>query len=161
LAAIAIGVFQLCGALGLRFNLSNSLPIGIYVVSDASAKLIEFCPDQNVGTLTLQRGYRREGVCRDGGAPLLKPVVAEPGDSVDLAAEGIRVNGKLLRNTKPLRYDTKCRPLPAWLLGHYIVAQGTIWVASSYNPRSFDSRYFGPIRILSIQSHVRALLTGG
>jgi type IV secretory pathway protease TraF len=34
-----------------------------------------------------------------------------------------------------------------------------VWVASSYNGRSFDSRYFGPVDAVTIRNHVRPLLT--
>jgi type IV secretory pathway protease TraF len=32
-------------------------------------------------------------------------------------------------------------------------------VISSFNARSFDSRYFGPVPIASIRCHLRPLLT--
>jgi type IV secretory pathway protease TraF len=32
-------------------------------------------------------------------------------------------------------------------LGTYAVSPGTAWVISSYNRFSFDSRYFGPVRL--------------
>src|SRR5947208_12039055 len=82
------------------------------------------------------------------------------GHVVDVSDRGIAVNGSLLRNSAPLRVDTKGRPLPAWRSGHYVVATGMVWVASSYNPRSFDSRYFGPVPVSSIRDYVRPLATG-
>jgi type IV secretory pathway protease TraF len=69
------------------------------------------------------------------------------------------VNGHLLPNTAPLRADTKGRPLTSWPPGGYTVEPGFIWVASSYSPRSFDSRYFGPVSISSVRDRVRPLLT--
>jgi len=160
IASAGIAAFQICGWLGIRFNLSPSLPIGIYLRTNAPAKLIEFCPAEPFASLAIQRGYRDEGVCPDGAMPLLKPIVAVAGDSVDLSDLGIAVNGLLLRNSTPLRVDTKGRPLPAWRKGHYVIAAGTVWVTSSYNPRSFDSRYFGPVPISSIRHYVRPLITG-
>jgi conjugative transfer signal peptidase TraF len=89
----------------------------------------------------------------------LKPVVAKPGDVVELSARGISVNGALLSNTAPLSKDTKGRPLEPWPFGRYVVASGTVWVASSYHPRSFDSRYFGPISAAGIRERLKGLLT--
>jgi hypothetical protein len=43
--------------------------------------------------------------------------------------------------------------------GAYRVETATVWVISSYNPRSFDSRYFGPVNEDRIRHHLRALLT--
>jgi type IV secretory pathway protease TraF len=37
------------------------------------------------------------------------------------------------------------------------VAKGEVWVISSYNPLSFDSRYFGPVPISRIEGFARPL----
>ena len=159
-AGTAVGVFQLCGWLGLRFNPSPSLPLGIYITTDRpDVTLVEFCPAQPFARLAAERGYREKGTCPDGAAPLLKPVAAKPGDIVDLSPRGIAVNGKLLPNTAPLRRDTKGRPLVPWNFGRRMVEPGTIWAASTYNRRSYDSRYFGPVNVASIRAQVRPLLT--
>lgn len=156
----AVAIFELCGLVGLRINGSPSLPVGFYMTSsEPGAKLVEFCPAEPFASLALSRGYRDQGVCRDGGAPLLKPVVARAGDLVEVSTAGIAVNGHFLPNTAPLGTDTNRRPLASWPQGHYIVERGFVWVASSYSPRSFDSRYFGPVPISSIRDRVRPLLT--
>lgn len=157
---VSIAVFQLFGFLGLRINTSPSLPVGLYVVTtDRSASLVEFCPEDPFARLSLTRSYRDAGVCRDGGAPLLKPVVAKAGDTVELSERGISVNGLSLPNTAPLSRDTKGRPLTAWPFGRYPVTPGTVWVASSYHSRSFDSRYFGPVFTTAIRHRLKAFLT--
>src|ERR1700733_6276736 len=89
---VSLAVFQLFGFLGLRINTSPSLPVGLYVVTtDSNANLVEFCPAEPFATLSRLRGYRDAGSCRDGGAPLLKPVVAKAGDMVELTGHGISV----------------------------------------------------------------------
>jgi conjugative transfer signal peptidase TraF len=158
LIALFIG-FQFCDIVGLRINASPSLPIGLYVTSsEPRANLVEFCPAEPFASLALSRGYRDRGECRDGGAPLLKPIVARAGNLVEVSAVGISVNGHLLPNTAALHRDTKGRTLTSWPVGRYTVEPGFVWVASSYNPRSFDSRYFGPIATSSIRDHVKPLL---
>jgi conjugative transfer signal peptidase TraF len=157
---VSIAVFQLFGFLGLRINTSPSLPVGIYVVTtDPSTNLVEFCPAEPFAALSLIRGYRDAGSCRDGGAPLLKPVVATAGDTVELSGRGLSVNGLLLPNTAPLSKDTKGRPLEPWQFGRSSVIPGTVWVASSYDSRSFDSRYFGPVYETAIRHRLKAFLT--
>jgi conjugative transfer signal peptidase TraF len=157
---VSVGAFQLCDFLGLRFNTSPSLPVGLYIATaDGDANLVEFCPAEPFATLAIVRRYRDPGVCHDGAAPLLKPVVARSGDMVVLSARGMSVNGVLLPNTAPLSKDTKGRPLEAWPFGRYIVAPETVWVASSYHPRSFDSRYFGPVSTAAIRQRLKPLLT--
>ena len=155
-----LGIFQLCDIAGIRINTSPSLPLGLYrVSSNPNANLIEFCPTDSFGRLAITRGYRTRGSCSDGAAPLLKPIVAKPGDLVELSLRGIAVNGKLLPNTEPRSSDTEDRPLVSWPFGRYSVRVGQAWVASSYNPRSFDSRYFGPVPVSSIRDRVEPFLT--
>src|SRR5215469_14721903 len=86
---------------GIRINLTSSLERGFYVVSRRpSATLVEFCPQGDAATVSLQRGYRIPGgTCPDGGSPLLKPIAAVGGDRVEVTANGIRVNGKLIPNS--------------------------------------------------------------
>lgn len=154
-----VAMFQLCGLLGVRINTSPSLPVGLYITTpDSTANLVEFCPAEPFATLAIARGYRDSGACRDGAAPLLKPIIAQAGDSVGLSAAGISVNGVFLHNTAPLAKDTKGRALEPWPFGRYVVAPETVWVASSHNPRSFDSRYFGPVLNSAIRCHLKALL---
>jgi conjugative transfer signal peptidase TraF len=153
-------IFQFFGGAGLRINTSPSLPMGLYVVSrNLNANLVEFCPAEPFGSLAIVRGWRAAGSCPDGAAPLLKPIVARAGDVVEMSAIGLTVNGRLLSNTAPLARDSKGRPLRPWAFGRYAVGPQTVWVASSYNAQSFDSRYFGPVPVTVIRDHLRPLLT--
>jgi conjugative transfer signal peptidase TraF len=82
-----------------------------------------------------------------GYAPLLKPISARYGDTVTVSGSGIAINGRSLSNSKQYAKDALGRPLPQVPEGTYPVLPGTVWVISSYNRFSFDSRYFGPIRL--------------
>src|SRR5438876_5616585 len=146
---------------GLRFNDSPSMPIGLYVRTSCESRssLVVFCPAEPIARLSVERGYRSRGNCPDGAEPLAKPIAARPGDIVELSATGMAVNGRLLTNTAPLATDTARRPLSYWPFGRYVVAPRTVWVASTYTPRSFDSRYFGPIEASQVREHLRPLLT--
>ena len=74
-SAAVLGASLLAGcALGIRVNLSPSLPFGIYWVdAGAAADLVEFCPAEPFGSLANDKGYRHASVCADGGSPLVKP----------------------------------------------------------------------------------------
>ena len=159
LATLAV-VVMIPAAAGLRVNDSGSLPIGVYVVtSDPSAGLVEFCPTEPYASVAVVRGYRSSGNCPDGGAPLMKPVVAREFDTVEVSRSGLEVNGKMLPNSAPLAVNTSGRTLQHWPFGKYIVKPGMAWVVSSYNRRSFDSRYYGPIAEIQIRHHLRPVLT--
>jgi conjugative transfer signal peptidase TraF len=145
---------------GIRLNLTPSLPLGFYITSHSpSANLVEFCPQGAAAFIALSRQYRTAGACPDGGAPLLKPAVAISGDQVQVNADGIRVNGQLLPNSAARFRDHLQRPLDPWPYGTYKVEPGTVWVISSFNSYSFDSRYYGAIPASSIRHHLRPLWT--
>ena len=152
-------LFAITGTAGIRINATPSLPVGLYVEADANSKLIEFCPVGPSAWLAANRGYRTAGDCPDGASALLKPIIAKAGDIVELTAAGIFVNAHFVPNTAPLSLDTKHRPLEHFPYGRYVVAQEEVWVASSYNARSFDSRYYGPVPIYRIREHLKPLLT--
>jgi conjugative transfer signal peptidase TraF len=141
---------------GLRVNLTPSLPIGLYVRA-ARGTLVEFCPPGVAAEVSAIRGYRGPGVCPDRHAPLLKPVVGRAGDVVDVDRTGMRVNGRALPNTQAHPRDHRGRSLEAYPPGRYRVAPGTLWVASTWNDGSFDSRYFGPIDAATVRSRLAPL----
>ena len=160
-AAIAFAApFFMFGMAGIRINATPSLPLGFYKeTTDGRAPLIEFCPQEPYSSFAAGRGYRSIGNCSDGAGPLMKPVVASAGDLVEVSSRGIAVNGVLLPNTAARTRDSHGRPMQPWPNGQYRVPAGLVWVASSYNPWSFDSRYFGPIPTSIIRSRLKPFLT--
>ncbi len=160
-ALLGISLFAtliLCAhSVGLRVNESPSLPIGSWRVWPLDRDLrrgdiISFCPP---GTPAFReawrRGYLSAGHCAGGYEPLLKPVAAVAGDRVSGTDGGISVNGRLIANSKRLNRDGLGRTLPSPEAHDAFVAKGEVWVISSYNPLSFDSRYFGPVPIAKIE----------
>src|SRR5580704_11751432 len=138
LVVTSLAAFGLSAWGGIRFNSTGSLPIGLYRVSTAAdANLADFCPAEPLARLSVVRQYRNRGNCPDGDNPLMKPIVARPGEFVVLSESRLEVNGKLLGNAALPSQDSKARPLPRFLFGTYRVSSGTVWVASSYHPVSF------------------------
>jgi conjugative transfer signal peptidase TraF len=84
-------------------------------------------------------------------------VVAIAGDRVSGTDDGISINGRLIANSKNMGRDGLGQPLPSPGSSNSVVAKGEVWVISSYNPLSFDSRYFGPIPISRIEGLVHPL----
>jgi conjugative transfer signal peptidase TraF len=162
-AAIAFaGPFFAASMIGIRINLSPSLPLGLYrKTSELRVGLAEFCPEEPYARFAIARGYRSNGNCPDGASPLMKPIVANIGDVVAVSTRGITVNGVLQPNTAPKVYDSKGRPMHPWPAGEYRVQADSVWVASSYNPWSYDSRYFGPVPRVLIRGRLKPFLTLG
>ena len=163
LASSALSLYlveAVCAFGGIRLNTTSSLPLGLYLVTkDVSSNLVEFCPAVKEGALSLKREYRGKGSCPDGGEPLLKPIVARADDLVTIDEKGLSVNRVRLPNSRPLAKDAKGRLLKSWPSGTYPVKEGTVWVVSSFNLRSFDSRYFGPLTLKVVRHHLMPLLT--
>jgi conjugative transfer signal peptidase TraF len=146
----AVSFVLALGFAGVRLNIaSNSLPSGLYrIVPAASGNDLLICPTGIAEKVSIEREYRVESLgCGDGYAPLLKPIAARAGDTVTVSEAGVAVNGKLLPNSKQYPKDGIGRPMPLVPFGTYAVLPGTVWVISSYNRFSFDSRYFGPVNL--------------
>ena len=148
-AILAFLFLAICGIwrAGLRLNFSPSLPRGLYRTTEAAphqGSLVLVCVPKPWASFARRRGYLGPGSCPGGTEPLGKRVAALAGDEVELAEEGLRVNGKLLRETAPLRIDSRGRPMPALFPWCFSLRRGEILVFASH-PRSFDSRYFGAI----------------
>jgi conjugative transfer signal peptidase TraF len=148
--AVFAAVLALGAIFGVRLNLmSSSLPPGLYRIAPrGKGSDLLICPTGIAESISIGREYRQKSAgCGDGYAPLLKPISAQYGDTVTVSNAGISINGRLLPNSKQYTRDALGRPLPVVPTGTYPVLPGTVWVISSYNRFSFDSRYFGPIRL--------------
>lgn len=166
IGALAIGAMFLWTGFGVVFNYTHSAPFGLYreeFESEATihdpAPYVFFCPDRRWPSMRGEPNYRDPmRTCPDGFSPLIKPVVAWPGDLVSVSANGIRVNGRPLPNSAPIERDSKGQQLRPFAHGEYRVGPNELWVISSFSTRSFDSRYFGPIPLRSVHSWLRPLL---
>jgi len=155
--------------LGFRINISSSLPLGLYQASFQPVSnhlnrgsLVLFClPDSSIMRIANQRSYLGAGPCPGRTLPLLKPVLAVAGDTVSIQAHGVKINDAgLLPQSQRLSQDSQGRVIQGMPNGVYRVKPGEIWVLSTYSPRSFDSRYFGPVPIRDIQATVTPIMTG-
>lgn len=160
-SVIAAGV--VADGAGLRINTTESLPRGLWqVVGDPAAvrigDVVTFCPPLlQASAMARERGYVGQGDCPGGLEPMMKPVVALAGDTVAMSPVGVTVNGQALPRSTPLSRDGAGRPLPQAKAGE--VPAGQVWVLSSHNERSFDSRYFGPIPHAHLTAILRPLWT--
>lgn len=159
-AAAIWSVARLGHSSGLRINHTPSLPIGFWSVSPLEAPLqrgqiVSFCPPgRPIFYEALRIGILGEGGCRNGLEPLLKPVIAVPGDQLKVSTQGLILNGKPVPNSARIALA-----MPVIAPGSYLLKQGEIWVASTTHPRSFDSRYFGAVPIEQIEGVARPILT--
>lgn len=141
---------------GLRLNLSGSMPRGLYRISPVDTGTAILCPAAEFA-FAGPALYRTFGDCQDHYEPLLKHVIARPGDRVTTSPRGISVNGRAIPLTAPQQADSGGNPLTPWPAGEWSVPPGYVWVASE-SPRGWDSRYFGPLPAAAIRAWVRPAL---
>jgi len=141
-------------------NISGSLPLGFYKkITSAQIErgaIVVVCPDLENPAIQLgkERGYLSAGWgCKGRLRPLMKRVLALPGDLVEISEGSVRVNGRKIKYSSRLEVDGARRPLPL-LPASGEVPNGYVWLFSGYSPSSFDSRYFGPIKQSAIKSIV-------
>lgn len=151
---LSTAVVCIAAAVGGLFtwNLSASLPRGLYLVERGRA------PERgSIVLLAVPDSFRPLVRARDYlpvAASLLKVVVGLPGDVACVRGASLVVNGRVLGSV--LSGDSRGRPLaPTRFCG--VLPAGSAFVATPA-PLSFDSRYFGPVR-LSALTVVRPLWT--
>ncbi|WP_438722086.1 conjugative transfer signal peptidase TraF [Bartonella rochalimae] len=143
---------------GFRVNYSHSAPRGLWKVNYfqkdlKKGRFMEVCPpDVPLVKMFVDKGYLHSGVCPSGSIPFLKPLVAVAGDVVHITEKGVSVNGSLLKNSQ------EKEGLSSFPKGEYQVQEGYAWFVSSFDPVSFDSRYFGAVPIVNIIGSAEPIL---
>lgn len=143
-------------ARGYRLNTTFSMPVGLYRVSSGSmlavGDLAAVCPPGKYASLALERGYLRGGACDCGTERMLKVVEGLPGDLLDVGPEGIRVNGRLIPESRILSEDSLKRPMPSEsTVTTGPIPAGQALLMSDGHPRGFDSRYFGLVPLSGLE----------
>lgn len=160
---VLLATVAVLGAAGFRINTTPSIPVGIYVTASGSFErgaYVMFCPPPGEAFSQVRhRGYVGPGFCPGGYGYLMKRVLAAKGDRVSIRAEGVRVNGRLLPLSQPLRIDAAGRPLAYFPVDEQWLEDDQVLVMSDVNPKSYDGRYFGPIRFSQIKTVVVPVIT--
>jgi conjugative transfer signal peptidase TraF len=138
----------------LIWNASASVPIGLYAVHPAGAlhanELLVVMPPEPLATFLDERHYLPKGV------PLLKHVLALPGQTICRSDRTITVDGVTMGDA--LDRDHLSRSLPVWH-GCRVIADGDVFLMNRQSGDSLDGRYFGPLPTLSIVGRAYPLWT--
>jgi len=158
---IVLAVLSACGLAALAwasfvqpsahiiYNPSDSVPVGWYGIKRANSSphplfvgdivLTRLPPD--TAALAAQRGYLPSHI------PLLKRVGAVAPQHVCIVDSQVRIDGVPVAAVLPA--DRMGRSLPFWPQCRSL-ADGELFLLSTTNPASFDSRYFGPIQASAV-----------
>ena len=153
-AAAVIATMGPKPAPSLVWNASESVPVGLYRVRPAGkltvTDLVVALPPEPLATFLAEAGYLPRGV------PLIKRILALPGQTVCRTGLAIMVDGIEMGMAR--ERDSRGRRLPAWQ-GCRIVSKGEVFLMNWDEPASLDGRYFGPIAISSIIGYAEPLST--
>jgi conjugative transfer signal peptidase TraF len=165
IALAALGLMALgflCHAAGLRINTTQSIPDGLYRMTDgpvAKGEYVIFCPPQSVlFDEARERGYIGAGFCPGGYGLMMKRVAAVGGDAVAWTQEGVSVNGKLLPLSIPLEADKAGRVMPRYLFDDYTLGESELLLMSDASGTSFDGRYFGAVDLSQVKGLIRPVI---
>lgn len=147
----------------VRFNYTSSMPMGFYQrVSTIKIKrgdLVAVCLPKQVAVVALQRGYLRSGSCPNRVIPVLKQVIAIPGDAVTLTNSHITVNG--VTYDAPFNFiDHNKQSLQKFITNGLYQSNYGYWIYGANDPiKSWDSRYYGPVNRTEIIGVYKPLVT--
>ncbi len=147
---------------GYYMNWTTSMPIGFYKVGVPNQLQrgddVMACLPPAIGSDGLHHEYLMPGKCPGGFEPIIKELVAVPGDSIVLSSEAITVNGKAYpAHTRDK--DHLGRVLAAIPRGNYPNTQN-YWLYGKNSPEdSWDSRYWGGVDRSSIIKTATPILT--
>lgn len=167
-AAIGVGAFLAAWMSGysLAVNSSMSMPRGLYLVGPLNevqrGQVVALCiPNALAAAIYKARDYLGPSSrCPVGLPPVLKPVVAVPGDLVSITTAGTSVNGELLPNSQVFDTDNDDRPIEHLPIGWTKRLAGSeFFVLSSIRKRSLDSRYFGTVHRADLRGRVFSIIT--
>ena len=138
----------------LIWNASASVPIGLYTVRPAGPlhvdELLVVMPPEPLATFLDERRYLPLGV------PLLKHVLALPGQTVCRSDRTITVDGVTVGDA--LDRDHLGRPLPVWH-GCRVVGAGNVFLMNWQSGDSLDGRYFGSLPTTTVVGRADPLWT--
>jgi conjugative transfer signal peptidase TraF len=162
-AVIVAGVVVENG--GVWLNLSPSMPVGLYLsryvrddrVGFRRGTIVAVCLPKPLAAWGRARGYLARGRCRDGAAPVGKPIFAIGGDTVIVSSSGLTRNRETIQSTRALSRDRAGRPLPQLAPGTYPVEKGDLWLISTHTVLSWDSRYYGAVSAANVIAVLRPL----
>lgn len=137
-------------------NLSPSEPLGIYKIRQSQSiqrdDVVAICLSGKYQKTGLSRGYLVTGIRCKETAPLIKTVIAIPGDTVVLENNRIIVNGKVHPYITKY-FDSHDRKLEVFPRGVYRDTNA-YWLIGTNSLNSWDSRYWGGVDRKQILSRV-------
>lgn len=136
----------ICLLLDIHLNITPSLPIGFYQLKHSReikrGDIVAVCLPEKITRYGLSHNYLLPGRCVSGAIPVIKKLIACPGDLVETSTRSIKVNNQVYgaiqherdRFNQPI--DLRVRPQTSRTTGYWLYGK---------HEHSWDSRYFGSV----------------
>ena len=154
----------------LRLALSDSAaPVGVYRFTPLHSRpirgqLVGACLPLPLSVVALKSGYvhaSSRSECPAGVPPVGKLALGLPGDTLEVAPDGVTINGRRFANSASAERDSQDRPLAHVPWGVRHVNAGEVWLFGFNDAHSWDSRYYGPLPLGAVRWVVTPVLTLG
>ncbi len=160
---LVLVLFAVAWACGYRVNVTSSLPLGLYRLTDERPQrgsIVFFCLEsEHFIKLARAREYAGTGTCPGALRALGKEVYGLPGDLVSIGADGsISINHQTIPGSAARDVDSKGRPMPKPALTAGNIPVGQALTLSLHHQGSFDGRYFGLVSLSNLRQ-ARPVLT--
>lgn len=151
---IGLAIFVVIKQYRLKINWSDSMPIGIYKeVAQGNYHrddIVVVCLPIEIAKEGVRAGYIGQGNCPGQTTPLIKKLIALPGDKVMLTSKYIMANKRsfpiVIRGT-----DDRGQMINQYVKMGSRISKG-YWLYGSGNPtNSWDSRYYGAVPYSSLR----------
>ena len=159
--AAVLTLAGLLGFSGARINTTPSIPVGLYWTSSqalARGAYVQLCP---LPGPIFERAKKRRmivtGFCPGEYGFLMKRIQGLGQDRITLSDAGVTVNGQLLPNSSIPNENANV--WPRYHLTQLRLKSDEVLVMGEHHLHSFDSRYFGPLRLSQIRSVIVPVLT--
>lgn len=139
----AAAIFQM---MGLRINISNSAPLGIYRLESRGKISRGDC-------IAINTEWDKKGIelgIHKRPHRMLKLVEGVPGDKVEYLDDLLTVNARQIPGSTIKETDSKGRKLPHPAYPYVISEDHYLAISVAHEEGAWDSRYFGPVPISAI-----------
>ncbi|MBR1138141.1 MULTISPECIES: S26 family signal peptidase [Bradyrhizobium] len=155
-AAIAVSAVPQSSTVRLVWNLSASVPTGLYRVRQSGdrsiGEIVAVQPPQPIANFLMSRGYLPRGV------PMMKHVAALSGQVV--CRHGLAILIDAVEVGQAQERDSRGRPLPVWQ-GCRTLRDDEAFLMNTRSAISLDGRYFGVLPMSAIVGHAEPLWVSG
>jgi len=141
---------------GFRINVTGSMPKGLYFLQSPNGLKRDDLVTVKLPEKQLSFGIHR-GYIKSKDTILLKKLIALPGDKVEFKDSQIVVNAVFTYQASRVARDKHNLEMNPIEDGIYLCGKDDYWVLGM-DDLSWDSRYFGPVKIENISNKVRGIL---